>query len=123
MPIPHTVSLMPKRSAALHQLEPVDGGLRTKNWMWIVGVAAVASALGAQNAQKPKGVFSMLEVGQAVSLKDHGATVSLSFFEDEVPLAHTVVEVGEDFVVLRDVVGVKETVGPVYSLKAIEKVE
>ena len=93
-----------------------------KNWMWIVAVLAVATALGAQDGKNPKGVFSMLKVGQAVSLKDHGATVSLSFFEDEVPLGHTDVEVGEDFVVVRDIAGVKETLVPVYAVKSIERV-
>ena len=93
-----------------------------KNWIWIVVVVAVATALGAQNAKKPQGVFSMLKVGQSVNLKDHGSAYSLSFIEPEVPLGHTVVEVGEDYVVVRDIAGVKDVVVPVYSVKAIEKV-
>jgi predicted membrane protein len=64
----------------------------------------------------------MLKVGRAVILNDRGATVSLSFFDDEVPLSHTVVEVGEDYIVLRDIAGVKETIVPVFAVKAIEKV-
>ena len=93
-----------------------------KNWIWIVVLIAVATALGAQNAQKPKGVFSMLNVGQAVSLKDHGSAYSISFTEPEVPLGHSVIEVGEDYVVVRDITGVKDVVVPVYAVKAIEKV-
>jgi len=93
-----------------------------KNWIWIVVLIAVATALGAQNAQKPKGVFSMLKVGQAVSLKDHGSAYSISFTEPEVPLGHSVIEVGEDYVVVRDITGVKDVVVPVYAVKAIEKV-
>ena len=50
----------------------------------------------------------MLKVGQAVNLKDHGAAYSLSFIEPEVPLSHTVVEIGEDYVVVRDIVGADE---------------
>ena len=38
------------------------------DWIWIVVVVAVATALGAQNAKKSKGVFSMLKVGQAVTV-------------------------------------------------------
>jgi len=64
----------------------------------------------------------MLKVGQAVNLKDHGSAYSIGFVEPEVPLGHTVVEIGQDYVVLRDIVAVKETVVPVYSVKAIEKV-
>jgi len=57
-----------------------------KNWIWIVVVVAVTTAIGAQDAKKPKGIFSMLKVGQAVSLKDHGTAYSISFMEPEVPL-------------------------------------
>jgi hypothetical protein len=92
-----------------------------KNWMWIVALVAIATALGAQNAPKPKGIFSMLRVGQPVSLKDHGSAYSISFIEPEVPLGHTVVEIGVDYVILRDIAGVKEVVVPVYSLKAVVK--
>ena len=93
-----------------------------KNWIWIVVLVAVATALGADKAKKPKGVFSMLKVGQAVSLKDHESAYSLSFLDDEIPLSHTVIEVGEDYVVVRDIAGVKDVVVPAYSLKAVEKV-
>jgi len=93
-----------------------------KKWIWIVVVVAVVTALGAQDSKKPKGIFSMLKVGQAVSLKDEGAAYSISFMESEVPLGHTVVEIGEDYVVLRDISGVKDVVVPVYSLKSVEKV-
>ncbi len=94
-----------------------------KNWMWIVVAVAIAALVGAKDAEKPKGVFSMPKVGQAVNLKDHGSAYSFGSIEPEVPLSHTVVEVGEDYVVIRDIVGVEETVVPVYSLKAIEMVK
>ncbi len=84
-----------------------------KYGMWIVVVVADTT---------PKGVFSMLKVGQPVSLKDHGSAFSLSFIEGEVPFGHTVVEVGEDYVVVRDIAGVKDIVVPVFALKAVEKV-
>ena len=93
-----------------------------RNWIWIVVVLAVVTALGAKNVKKPGGVFSMLKVGQAVNLKDEGAAYSLGFIEPEVPQSHTVIEIGEDYVVLRDIIGVKETTVPVFSLKGIEKV-
>jgi hypothetical protein len=67
-------------------------------------------------------VFSMLKVGQTVSLKGEGAAYILSFIEPEVPLGHTVVEIGENYVVVRDITGVMDVVVPVYSVKAVEKV-
>ena len=85
-------------------------------------MVAVATAIGADNAKKPKGVFSMLKVGQAVSLKDHGSAYSLSFLEPAVPLGHTVIEIAEDYIVLRDIAGVKDVVVPVYSVKFVERV-
>ena len=50
-----------------------------KNWMWILVVVAVATALGAQDAKKPKGVFSMLKVGRAVTVSWR-AGPAVSFF-------------------------------------------
>ena len=64
----------------------------------------------------------MLKVGQAVSLKDEGSAYSISFIEPEVPLGHTVVEIGENYVVVRDIAGITDTTVPVYSLKAVQKV-
>jgi len=93
-----------------------------KNWMHVFVLIAVAMALGAQDAQEPKNAFSMLKVGQSVSLNDHGSAYSLSFFDDEIPLTHTLIDVGEDFVVVRDIAGVRETLVPVYAVKSIERV-
>ena len=64
----------------------------------------------------------MLKVGQAVSLKDERSAYTISFIEPEVPLSHTVIEIGEDYVVLRDIAGVKDVVVPVFAVKAVEKV-
>ena len=93
-----------------------------KKWIWIFVLVAVATAVEAQDAKKRKGVFSMLKVGQAVSLKDEESAYSISYIEPEVPLSHTVVEIGQDYVVVRDIAGVKDVVVPVYSLKSMEKV-
>jgi len=93
-----------------------------KNWLWIAVVLAVVAALGAQEVERPKGVFNSLKVGQAVMLKDNGQNFSISFLDEEVPLAHEVVEIGTDHIVLRDQAGVREIVIPVYSVKSIEKV-
>ncbi len=61
------------------------------------------------------------KIGESVTLKDHGTAYSISFMDDELPLTHTVVEVGEDYVVVRDLAGMTDTVVPVYSLKGIVK--
>ena len=92
-------------------------------WIWLgVVLVAVAVALGAEDVKKSKGVFSTLKVGQNVTLKDEKAAFTISFFDEDLPLAHKVIEIGEDYVVIRDVVGIKETTIPVYALKAVEKI-
>jgi hypothetical protein len=96
-----------------------------RTWAWLcalVIVVAVSAIPGAQDAKRPRNVFSSLKVGQSVTLKDEGAAYSISYFDQDLPLAHKVVEIGEDFVVVRDVAGVQETRIPVFALKGIAKV-
>ena len=65
-----------------------------KKWMWLVVVLVVAAALGAQEVEKPKGVFASLKIGQAVTLKDDGAAFTISFLDEDVPLAHEIQDLG-----------------------------
>jgi len=46
-----------------------------------------------------------------------------SYHEKEIVLSHTVVEFGEDYVVVKDSSDVKDVVVPVYTVKAAEKVQ
>ena len=95
-----------------------------RTWMSltaVVVVLALSSSFAVEPAKKSKGIFSSLKVGQPVTLKDEGTGHSISFFEEEFPLTHRVVEVGEDYVVVRDIAGVTDTVVPVSSLKGIVK--
>lgn len=82
----------------------------------------VALAVGAEPAKKPTGVFSGLKVGQSVSLKDDGSAYTITHFEPELPQSHKVVEIGDDFVVVRDIAEITETTIPIYSIKSIVKV-
>ena len=93
-----------------------------RRWIGLVVVAFVVMALGADETKKPKGVFSALKVGQSVSLKDDGSAFTLTFFDPDLLQSHKIVEIGDNFVVLRDVAGVTETTIPIYSLKAVVKV-
>jgi hypothetical protein len=87
----------------------------------VVVVLALSSSFAVEAPKKSNRVFSALKVGQPVNLKDHGAAFSISFMDDGTPLTHTVVEVGEDYVVVQDVAGVTDTIVPVYSLKGVVK--
>lgn len=87
----------------------------------ILVLLAILLSLGA-DSEKPKGVFSSLEVGQKVNLKEEGQGYTITFFEKEISQTHTVLEIGNDFVVLENVAGIETTI-PVYSIKAIVKMK
>lgn len=97
--------------------------MRILTWLCVIGIVVAVTAIpGAQNAKRPRNVFSSLKVGQPVTLTDEGSAYSISFFDEDMPLAHKVVDIGDDFVVVRDAAGVRETFIPVFSLKGIAKV-
>ena len=83
---------------------------------------AVAFALGADDIQKPNGVFSSLKIGQSVTLKDDGTGITISFFDEELPTAHNIIEIGDEFIVVRDIANVTDTTIPVYSIREIVKI-
>jgi hypothetical protein len=93
-----------------------------RNWMWplaAIAIVALSSSFAVEAPRKPKGIFSSLNVGQPVTLNDHGAAFSVSVLDEGLPLTHKVVEVAEDHVIVQDIAGVSETLIPVYSVKGI----
>src|SRR5690606_1412240 len=88
-----------------------------------IAIIALAATIGADEPQKPSGVFSMLKVGQSVSLKDEGSAYTISFLDPEVPQSHKIAEIGDDFIVVEDLAGVTETAIPVYAVKSIVRVK
>lgn len=90
----------------------------------LLGAMLLATATrSADDAKGPKTVFSWLKVGQPVSLKEEGRAFTITFFEPELPQSHKIIEVGDNFIVVRDIVGINETTIPIYSLKSIVKVK
>jgi hypothetical protein len=88
-----------------------------------VVVVVVAVALRADEGQRPKGVFAALRLGQSVSIKDMGSAFSITVFDPELPQSHKVIEIGDNFIVVRDIAEVTDTTIPIYSVKAIVKVK
>jgi tellurite resistance protein len=96
-------------------------------WTWasLFGLAAVAAAVmisTAASQQQPtprKSVFSSLKAGQPVTVKDKGQSVEISTMEGDTLGTHTVVEIGDDYIVLRDVAGVTESRVPIYAIRGI----
>jgi hypothetical protein len=89
----------------------------------LVAVLAISAAPGADETRKPKGVFSALKVGQSVSLKDEGSAFTITHFEPDLPQSHKIIEIGDNFIVVRDIAEVTETTIPIYSIKAIVRVK
>jgi hypothetical protein len=90
----------------------------------LVVAALLVTALFSTATSQPtpavrRTVFSSLKVGQPVNLKDKGALFEISTIDESTPLSHKVVEVGDDFVVLRDEAGVVERCIPVTAVRAV----
>lgn len=84
-------------------------------------ISAIVMFSVAAAPQKPSanGVFAPLKVGQAVALQDHGGSFEIRLLDVDVPMSHTVVEVGQDYVVLKDIADVAETRIPIFAVKAV----
>ena len=86
----------------------------------LMALAATHVASLGQAPAKASGVLSVLHAGQAATLTDTPDGYLISVFADEKPqLSHEVVEVGSEFVVVRDVTKIRETRIPLWSLKAV----
>lgn len=86
-----------------------------------VSLLALCSVAAQPDADPPKpGLFANLRKGQEVVLKDVGPSFEITILADQPgPLGFTILEVGQDFLVLRDIAGVQEVRIPVYAIKSI----
>ena len=96
-----------------------------------VGFAAVALAvfvaiaIAADKPVQSKSRFLHgLAKGQSVLLKDLGTSYEIDLLPiDAAKLGQEVMEIGDDYVVIRDTTGFRETRVPVYSIKSIVKMK
>ncbi|MFO0822538.1 MAG: hypothetical protein U0792_05360 [Gemmataceae bacterium] len=84
----------------------------------VMALLALVAGVAAQKAEAKKGVFASLEVGQQVSLKETASGYTIGVMPG-IPLAHKVIEVGSDYIVLEDPAGVTQTRIPITSVKAV----
>jgi hypothetical protein len=63
-------------------------------------------------------MFSTLKVGQPVALKDRGHSFEIRVMDGDTG-THTVIEIGDDYIVLRDVAEVEECRIPIYAIRAV----
>jgi hypothetical protein len=71
--------------------------------------------------QNVSGVLATLKGGQAINVKETGERYLLTVIDGDskLPQPHTVIEVGQDFVVVKDFTGLNETRIPITSVKAV----
>ena len=80
----------------------------------------IASAAASKPEAPPeKGLFATLKARDSVFLKDGGSSYVISTVDEPMPMTHEVVEIGRDYVVLKDLAGVVEVRIPVFSVKAV----
>jgi hypothetical protein len=86
-------------------------------------VALLFSPLFAQQQEQAKstGVLANLKVDQAINVKELGSRYLLTVIESksDLPMPHTILELGPDYIVIRDFTGLNETRIPIYSIQAV----
>jgi hypothetical protein len=96
-------------------------------WTWtslfvIASVAAVlvisTAASQSQPAAKKAVLFSTLKIGQPVTVREKGQLFEITVMDGDTG-THTVVEIGEDYIVLRDVAEVEESRIPIYAIRVV----
>ena len=89
--------------------------------MLVIGIHEMTPVAGQPQDQKITGVFAPLKIGQAITVKESGDRYLLSVMDGDVklPQSHTVIDVGQDFVVVKDFVGLNQTRIPLTSVKAV----
>ena len=99
-----------------HQEETVRIAIVT---VTMIGLA-VAVGIAAAPKEEPKrtGVLSVLRKDMKVGLKEVNGGYQINVLP-EVPQGHTVLEVGEDYVILQDITGITETRIPIYAVRAV----
>ena len=89
----------------------------------LIVFAVLLTPLIAQQEVQPKvsGVLATLKGGQAINVKESGERYLLTVIDGDskLPQPHTVIEVGQDFVVVEDFTGLNETRIPITSVKAV----
>jgi len=85
----------------------------------IAAAVVFACTAGLAPAER-QGVFAALRLGQAIQVKDTGGSYEIGVLEKfGGPLGYKVTEIGQDYVVCRDIADVTELRIPVYAVKSV----
>jgi len=81
-----------------------------------------ASVVGAEREAASKATFlEHLKPGQVVSVEAKDGRYELGVFPKQIqPRSHAVIDIGRDYLVVRDIANVTDTIIPVYSISCIK---
>jgi len=94
---------------------------------WILSVVLLVTVVlvsillaQAEPRREAAGVLGVLRKGQPISLKDRGSRYEITLFEGtNIPMGHEVVEVGSDYLVVKDIANVTVSRIPIYAVKSV----
>lgn len=88
---------------------------------FITAIAAITP--GQQPSPQRRDFLSGLKVGQSVNVKEVSGRFVLSVIDDGPVLSHKVIEIGSDYVLLEDTVGVSEIRVPLYTIASFTRLK
>jgi len=95
----------------------------SRNIVILIAVAALAGLFSTATSQPPpaarRTVFSTLKAGQSVPLKERAGLYEVGTVDEGGPLTHKVVEIGDDYLVLKEDAGTVESRIPVTAVRAV----
>lgn len=85
-----------------------------------LSIAILHSTATTQSPAPPRRtIFSPLAVGQPIVLKERGSLCEIGTLDEAGPLTHKIVEIGNDYIVVRDNADVVESRIPATALRAV----
>jgi len=87
----------------------------------LVGVLFSPLFAQQQDWAKPTGVFANLKVDQTINVKEVGDRYLLTVIDGDskLPVPHTILELGSDYIVVQDFTGLNETRIPITSIQVV----
>ena len=82
------------------------------------GLCAIASE---KEAPAKASFLDRLKLGESVDVEERNGRYYFTLLPQNIrPLKHTIIDVGSDYVTVRDLVGITDTIIPIYSVASIK---
>lgn len=95
--------------------------MQTSVAICLLGIFAIQVLPSAQNEMKENGIFSILNVGQSLTVREQGEGWSLIYSEVDESELFRVIEIEPTFIRLEDPTEMRELTIPIYAIKSIER--